>query len=156
MQVEKDVQQCYKTKPDSVTDVCVWGGGRAVSSYKLHLQLSSKEKQYVQYIELVLATKSSLSLSLSEVRQTHMCLPFNHPWTSTHSHTHTHARMHACTHKHTTSKSTPRCNNIHTHMHAHTNTQLSQSAPRCNNIPIRCKVPSSDPQCAVGQVLHTP
>ena len=39
---------CYKTKPDSVTDVCVWGGGggAAVSSYKPCIQLPSKEKQY--------------------------------------------------------------------------------------------------------------
>ena len=44
------------------------GEGTAVSLSKLCLQLPSKERQY-KHIELVLATKSSISLS--EVRQTH-------------------------------------------------------------------------------------
>ena len=41
---------CYKTKPDSVTDVCVWrGGGTAVGVCKLCLQLSSKAHNPDQY-----------------------------------------------------------------------------------------------------------
>ena len=54
---------CYKTK-QTVSLMCVCGGGRegAVSLCKLCLQLPSKEKQY-KHIELVLATKSSSSLS---------------------------------------------------------------------------------------------
>ena len=48
---------CYKTK-QTVSLICVW----EVSLCKLRLQLPSKEKEY-KHIELVLATKSSSSLS---------------------------------------------------------------------------------------------
>ena len=50
---------CYKTK-QTVSLMCV--GRAAVSLCKLRLQLPSKERQY-KHIELVLATKSSSSLS---------------------------------------------------------------------------------------------
>ena len=61
-------------------------------------------------------------------------------FTNTHTHIHTHTHTHIHTH-------------THTHKHKHT---TSTQCSLVYNAPIRRKVPSSGPQCAVGQLLRTP
>ena len=86
---------CVTRLNQTVSLMCV--GRIAASSYKLRLQLLSKEKQY-KHIELVLATKSSSSVS--EARQTHIDRHVLTYQIHTLAHALINIQMHAPTHTH--------------------------------------------------------